>query len=292
MQTTQRRMRKRPSRCLVLFLRKSKVYCGRVVYEGKECFVRVLLDSGSQETFLRTTVANDLKMKRHGSTTTMNIKVLGGQEQRKKMNRVNFKLAALDASQCIQLEAWTIDSVCSLLAAVDIDLKECPYLKNIKLADTFPKKAIAVDLLVGADQYHKLVQGTIRKGRPGTPVTTKSKLGWLVSGPVPGSKESKETTAMLTVTRIESPNDQLKRFWELDAIGIVDQQTSQMTPEEEDALRQFNSFCTFDGKRYEVALPWRKNYPPLVNNFKQAYQRTCVYGKKASERIRVYMTPK
>ena len=164
-------MRKRPSRCLVLFLRKSNILLptagGRVVYEGKECFVRVLLDSGSQETFLRTTVANDLKMKRHGSTTTMNIKVLGGQEQRKKMNRVNFKLAALDASQCIQLEAWTIDSVYSPLAAVDTDLKECHHLKNIKLADTFPRKAIAVDLLVGVDQYHKLVQGTIRKGRPG-----------------------------------------------------------------------------------------------------------------------------
>ena len=100
-------------------------------------------------------------------------------------------------------------------------------------------RAVSVDLLVGADQYYKLVQGTIRKGRPGTPVATKSKLGWLVSGPVPGSKESKETTAMLTVTRIESPNDQLKRFWELDAIGIVDQQASQMTAEEEDALQQF-----------------------------------------------------
>ena len=47
----------------------------RLIYGDKECSVRVLLDSGSQETFLRTTVANDLKM------TTMTIKVLGGQEQ-------------------------------------------------------------------------------------------------------------------------------------------------------------------------------------------------------------------
>ena len=47
----------------------------RLIYGDKECSVRVLLDSGSQETFLRTTVANDLKM------TTMTIKVLGAQEQ-------------------------------------------------------------------------------------------------------------------------------------------------------------------------------------------------------------------
>jgi len=37
--------------------------------------------TGSQETFLRTTIANDLKIKPSGSPATMNIKVLGGQGQ-------------------------------------------------------------------------------------------------------------------------------------------------------------------------------------------------------------------
>lgn len=70
--------------------------CARVIYEGKECSMRILLDNGSQETFLRTTIANDLNMKRHGPLTTMNIKVLRRQEQRKTMNHVKFKLAPLD----------------------------------------------------------------------------------------------------------------------------------------------------------------------------------------------------
>ena len=53
----------------------------RLIYGDKECSVRVLLDCGSQETFLRTTIANDLKIKLSGSPATMTIKVLGGQEQ-------------------------------------------------------------------------------------------------------------------------------------------------------------------------------------------------------------------
>ena len=65
----------------------------RLIYGDNECPVRVLVDSGSQETFLRTTIANDLKIKPYGSPATMTIKVLGGQEQRKKMSRVKFKLA-------------------------------------------------------------------------------------------------------------------------------------------------------------------------------------------------------
>ena len=159
------------------------------------------------------------------------------------------------------------------LTPVDVDVRKCAHLRNLKLADTFPRKAAPVDLLVGADQYYKLVQGNIRRGRPGTPIATKSRLGWLLSGPVPGSRTDEGTTAMLTVTRIEDPNDQLRRFWELDAIGVVDQQNNVRYVEEEDALNQFNSSCNFNGDRYEVGLPWKKDHPPLVDNYQQAYQR-------------------
>ena len=86
----------------------------RLIYGDKECLVRVLLDSGSQETFLRTTIANDLKIKPSGSSATVTIKVLGGQKQRKKMNRVKFKLAPFnsrDDDHAVLINAWTINTV-------------------------------------------------------------------------------------------------------------------------------------------------------------------------------------
>lgn len=266
----------------------------RLINGDKECPVRVLLDSGSQETFLRTTIANDLKIKPCGSPATMTIKVLGGQEQRKKMNLVKFKLAPFNSSDdhhAVSINAWTINSVCAPLAAVEVDVKRCDHLRNLQLADIFPREAASVDLLVGADQYYKLVQGDVQKGRPGTPVATKSRLGWLLSGPVSGSKKSEEMTAMLTVTKIDSSDDQLKRFWELDAIGIVNHQEHQRTAEEEDADNQFNSSCRFDGERYEVGLPWKKDHPPLVDNYWQAYQRLVPTERrlvKDSEKARMY----
>jgi len=137
----------------------------------------------------------------------MTIKVLGDQEQRKKMNRVKFKLAPFnsnDDDHAVSINAGTINSVCAPLAEVEVDVKRCNHLKNLQLADTFPREAASVDLLVGADQYYKLVKGDVRKGRPGAPVATKSRLGWLLSGPVSGSKKSEEMTAMLTVTKIDS----------------------------------------------------------------------------------------
>lgn len=139
---------------------------------------------------------------------------------------------------------------------MEADVKKCDHLKNPRFTDTFPREAASVDLFVGADQYYKLVEGNVRKGRPGTPIATKSRLGWLLSGPVPGSKKSEEVTAMLTVTKIDSPDDQSKRFWKLEAVGIVNHQEHQRTGEEEDAVNHFNSSCRFDGERYEVGLPW------------------------------------
>lgn len=96
---------------------------------------------------------------------------------------------------------------------------------------------------------------------------------------------------MLTVTRIEDSDDQLKRFWELDAIGVIDRQNVHLTVEEEDALQQFNSSCHFNGDRYEVGIPWKKDHPPLVDNYQQAYQRLVSTERgltKNPEKARMY----
>ena len=70
---------------------------------------------------------------------------------------MRFMLTPLDSGvdQSVSIDAWTIRSVCAPLTAVDVDVRKCAHLRNLKLADTFPRKAAPVDLLVGADQYYK-----------------------------------------------------------------------------------------------------------------------------------------
>ena len=96
---------------------------------------------------------------------------------------------------------------------------------------------------------------------------------------------------MLTVTRVENLNNQLKRFWELDAIGVIDQKPDVISVEEKDAVDQFNSSCNFDGDRYDAGLPWMKDHPPLVDNHQQAIQRLVSIERnlsKHSEKKRMY----
>ena len=73
-------------------------------------------------------MANDLKIKPSETPTTLTIKILGCQEQRKKMNGVKFKLAPFNSSDDdhgVLVNAWTINTVCAHIAAVKVDVKRC-----------------------------------------------------------------------------------------------------------------------------------------------------------------------
>ncbi|XP_044171594.1 uncharacterized protein LOC122955925 [Acropora millepora] len=46
-----------------------------------------------------------------------------------------------------------------------------------------------------------------------------------------------------------------------------------MSQEEELAVNDFNDGLNFDGKNYEVRLPWKRDHPKLENNYAQAVKR-------------------
>ncbi len=216
--------------------------------------------------------------------TTMRINVLGGETRKKKVHRVSFKLLPMKSkydSNVTEIQAWTVNNVCGPLEGIKFNKNQCIHLKNLELADNYPRGQAAVDLLIGADQYYNLVQGGIKRGKLSEPVATSSKLGWLLSGPVAGSFAVKnQTTSMLTVSKLEQPRCELERFWELDAIGISDEtRYSKYTRDEEQAIYQFNKDTTFDNERYTVGLPWKENHPVLIDNYKQAEERLIAVEK-------------
>ena len=50
-------------------------------------------------------------------------------------------------------------------------------------------------------------------------------------------------------------DDCLKRFWDLESLGIAKEETS--------VYEKFIQWIKFDGRRYEVRLPWKECHPPL-----------------------------
>ena len=111
--------------------------------------------------------------------------------------------------------------------------KQYQHLQNLELADTADKKeALNIDLLVGSDHYRDLATGEVRQGSGG-PMAIETRLGWILPGPV----DPQVTSSVLSVCsshtlKVEicatdaSLDNQLKTFWELESLGIADNEMS------------------------------------------------------------------
>ena len=123
------------------------------------------------------------------------------------------------------------------------------------------------------DFYYSIVDGKCQKGlEPDMPVAVSTKLGWILCGPIQNNADH-PATVMLSTVSINEVTFSLNNFWELEHMGIKDDRHAKWSSEEESAVQQFSKSLKFDGERYEVALPWKKDHPELNNNYKQAFKR-------------------
>lgn len=102
---------------------------------------------------------------------------------------------------------------------------------GLELADcSASDSTLPVDALIGSDYYWALVTGSICRGSGG-PTAVHTKLGWVLSGPSSCPSPS-EGAVILSVTHVlhaeavlensRQLDDQLRAFWELEAMGIQD----------------------------------------------------------------------
>ena len=88
--------------------------------------------------------------------------------------------------------------ICYPLTSQPISLSGETYehLIDLELVDSADMNdVLQVDVLVGSDLYWTLVTGEVRRG-PSGPMDIRTRIGWILSGPV----DAKETNANLTLT--------------------------------------------------------------------------------------------
>ena len=165
---------------------------------GQKVPVRVLLDSGSQRSYITKNVAESLAFQ--GPSEVLSVSMLGGESsQTKRMKRVSFSLTSVQGtdSMPVEMEALTIDKICTPLDPVELNLEKYPHLKNLVLADVYPRGSVDIDVLIGADFYFSFITGNCMKGKTlNSPTAVESTFGWIVSGPIEG-QPSKKSTSML-----------------------------------------------------------------------------------------------
>ena len=95
-------------------------------------------------------------------------------------------------------------------------------------------------------------------------------MGWCCVGPQEGKSingNSRTNLACIFFTRphiFSEINDSLKRFWEIDTLGMYENGVQAMTREEKFALDKIRLSLVHDGEPYQVAKEKRFIRQPLV----------------------------
>ena len=175
----------------------------------------------------------------------------------------------------MNLSALVFPSICKPLTSQPINYSKESYehLIGLELADAAEESdMIEIDVLIGADSYWDFVTGEVVRGNSG-PTAIRTKIGWILSGPTKPLEVSVNLTFASTHTLYTDycPSTEtcldvcLKRFWDLESLGIVKQENS--------VYEKFIQKITFNGHNYEVSLPWKECHPPLPDHYELCYGR-------------------
>ena len=165
--------------------------------------------------------------------------------------------------------------ICSTLPS-PVNTQQFPHLKDLELADASDGVQGEIDVLIGSDFYWNFVEGGIVQGKKG-PTAINSKLGWLLSGPTPGSIHNSTIVSNVIVTggvleaTSSSDNEELttvlRRFWDTEALGI------QETPNESTIDQDFLKDIKYEKGHYEVPLPWIRDCSELPCHYNLSFNR-------------------
>ena len=166
--------------------------------------VRLLFYCGSQRSYISNRLRNRLRLPTV-KTEKLLIKTFGDDsEQLRECDTVQLAVKGLNDDLMLYINAHTVPLICCPIQnqAIQFAVESYDHLSHIELADSMKfsdNLRMDVDLLIGSDFYWNFLTGEISTGGVG-PVAMKTKVGWVLSGPVcPASTSQAAGTNLFTI---------------------------------------------------------------------------------------------
>ncbi|XP_047522967.1 uncharacterized protein LOC125061535 [Pieris napi] len=235
--------------------------------------VLALLDEGSTVTLLDENVASSIGIK--GPREALNIETIGGGQMKNHDSMIlDIELKGIKESEKSTLKrARTIKELKLTPQFVDKSrLKKCHHLRGL-LQDVC-YEAEAPKLLIGQDNWEYIVSLQIRRGKPGQPVASRTKLGWVLHGSdSSGVSPINYVNTCAHASVVEDKIDQLVReHFTIESLGVQPKKPSTDIEQRALDILERTSRQLEDG-RYEVGLLWKKEDVCLPNNYAAAFNR-------------------
>ena len=218
--------------------------------------VRVLLDTGSQRSYILSDIAKRVKL-HPVKQSTVNHSLFGGTIQKLKHNFFNVVLKNIHTDLEVELCVLDQDQICSSVQRMnDGRLLSQLMSSDILLTDCIRAcEEERIGILLGADIIGSILTGRIKKFDKITCIETE--LGWTIIGPNTGNN-----LACLSLNNIDIP-----KIWDLETLGIEDPiKVKSLKEHEEQILIDFKFNVKKEKDRYFVKLPWAIQPLDIENN--------------------------
>ena len=187
----------------------------------------ILFDEGAQRSFIAQESANKLDLSPERSEA-LNLLVFGGSTTSVKQVDIATVYILSDSNERIPTQVVIIPTIAAAQNSfLTADIRNLPHLRDLKLAHPVTTDdQFHISLLIGADHYWDIVENDIIRG-PG-PTAAKSKIGYLLSGPIanpPSTSSIINANILKVIVSTEPENKALERFWNLESIGILPNET-------------------------------------------------------------------
>ena len=255
----------------------------------RQCAVNILIDEGSQATFIKQSVADYLNLPVLKRCTIQNF-VFGGHRITNSCNLVTFELKTLEGS--IPVRALVIPDIVQIDQTGWSECTRSEFLDDKPLADSFDHDLFDVHILIGADSSWCFLKSAIHKLDTAGPVVQESAFGLLLSGPLQSSRPTihndQNVSTLLNVRSLsehvapqlfqEKHSDHsqcchsfVKKSLSMDSIGLSDPQAVVPCDFQDDYCNRI----AFDetNHQYVAPLPWRTEHLPLPSNLNSSRSR-------------------
>lgn len=217
----------------------------RVDDERKSSGIRLILDSGSQKSYITTRLRDKLQLPTV-KTDKVLIKEFGNATGTfKTCDSVQIAVRGQDNLTTF-INAYVVDIICSPISSQVIDFAQAtyPHLRNLPLADHGNgDQDIEIDLLMGADFIWSFMLDRVVRGETGVgPVATLNRFGYVLSGPVPACSQNTHSstvtiahvlkTSAVIVEKEDDLKAELRKFWDYETLGIKESSVESQKTED------------------------------------------------------------
>ena len=247
-----------------------KIAVAPVVNGHTKIHANILFDEGAQRTFISTQLAAELQVT-PTSTTQVALSSFGANSKSlQTIDVATVQVETLDG-ELIPISALIVSTISTPIHnSCHLPLNTLPHLKGLKLANpNNDTQEFTISILIGTDYYWSFVQDRIIRGAG--PTAQQSKLGYLLSGPVPQLAVQSSTSVLLQITTLADDQQfNPQELWSIEAIGTNPILSNGAF------LRSYQSknISQIPNGTYIARFPWKEDKPYLPSNLTICTRRT------------------